>query len=609
MHLAWSTLWRVTEGQRTRYVFAWLALVASALVLYAVPLVTKATIDGVVAQDPAVRTAVTERVLDWMGGAAFVREHLWVPGLVLVGITALAGLFTHLRTRLSSGAAEAVARRLRDRLYDHLQRLPCATLDAKQSGDLIQRCTSDVESLRNFLAGQLIEIGRAVVMLVAPLPLMLALDWRMTLASVVVLPFIVLYSMTAFSRMRPAFEREEQAEGRMTTTITENLTGIRVVRAFARQSFEESKFEASSGEYRRRDMELFDLFARYWSTSDLLCFAQTVLAVGTGLWLLASDRISVGTFFWFITAIGMFLWPVRMLGRILAELGKALVAIGRIREVLDTPDELADEAPRSTQTDESAATAGAAVRFDRVTFGFANGAAVLRDVSFEIPAGRTLGIVGPSGAGKSTIVQLLLRLYDAKEGTISIDGRDIRSMERRTVRSMIGTVTQQPFLYSKTLRDNILISASNLRNDEESMRNAAAVASVHSSIEDFPQRYETLVGERGITLSGGQRQRVAIARSLVQEPRILVLDDALSAVDTHTEAEILRSFKARSAGHTTIIVAHRLSTLMHADLILVLDHGRIVQRGTHAELLAQPGMYRTLWEIQTRLDDVDEEVV
>ncbi|MDZ4754901.1 MAG: ABC transporter ATP-binding protein [Phycisphaerae bacterium] len=606
MPRALSTIWRVTEGHRVRYTMAWAALIASAAVLYAVPLVTLATLDGVLIDGGSKASHLSTQIVDWMGGPQFVRDHLWVPGVLLVIITAIAGVFTHLRTRLASGAAESVARRLRDRLYDHLQRLHCRTLDLKQSGDLLQRCTSDVETLRTFLSGQLIEIGRALVMLLAPIPLMLALDWRMTVASVVIVPLIVGFSWMYFRRMRPIFQLKEQEEGKMTTTITENLAGIRVVRAFARQEFEREKFAATSGEFRRQDMDLFKLFARFWATSDLLCFLQTIVAVGTGLWLLASDRLSIGTFFWFITAIGMFLWPVRMLGRILADLGKALVAIDRVREILDTPDEFAGE-PETVPT---LGTGGARIEFKHVTFGFTDATPVLNDVSFSIEPGTTLGIVGPSGSGKSTIVHLLLRLYEysgeSLRGSILIDGQELKTIPRRTMRGMIGTVMQQPFLYSKTLKENILISAAGHRNDESAMQSAAAVASVHNSIEEFPLKYETMVGERGITLSGGQRQRVAIARSLVQDPRILVLDDAFSAVDTHTEADILQSFRARDAHHTTIIVAHRLSTLMHADRIIVLDHGRITQSGTHEELLAQPGMYRTLWDIQTSLDDPDE---
>jgi ATP-binding cassette subfamily B protein len=604
MRRAISTIWTVSEGQRLRYGMAFAALIASAAVLYAVPMISQSMIDGVLLNDAERATPIARTIVRWLGGAEHIRANLWLPGVAMVVVTILAGFLTHLRTRFASGAAEAIARRLRDTMYDRLQRLHCRTLDQRPSGDLLQRCTSDVDTFRGFLAGQAIEIGRAIVMLIAPLPLMLWIDWRMTVASVVVLPVIVTFSLLYFNRMRPIFTAKEEAEGKMTTTITENLTGIRVVRAFARQEFEIAKFANTSGEFAAQDFLLYRKLATYWATSDLLCFLQSALAVGTGLWLLASDRISVGTFFFFISVIGLFIWPVRMMGRILADLGKALAAIDRIRDVLDTPDETASDA---TEPFAPAAEGGVAIEFRDVSFAFADGTPVLDGVSFSLPRGATLGIVGPSGAGKSTIVHLLLRLYDYERGSITIDGRELRTIPRSAMRSIVGTVMQQPFLYSKTLKENILISAAGHMNDEDAMRSAAAVASVHESIEEFPLKYETMLGERGITLSGGQRQRVAIARSLVQAPRLLILDDALSAVDTHTESEILRSFRSRDTRQTTLIVAHRLSTLMHADRIIVVEHGRVTQRGTHAELIATDGTYSTLWEIQTRTDDLDDD--
>jgi ATP-binding cassette, subfamily B, bacterial len=608
MKRAFATIWSLSKGRRVTVGLAFAALIGSAVTLYAVPMVSQAVIDGALLQDEARSTSITRAIMARLGSAEHVRAHLWQPALVIVAITALAGLLTHLKTRWVTGAAESITRELRDRMYDRLQRLHCRTLDQRPSGDLLQRCTSDVDTLRGFLAGQGIEIGRAVIMLLAPLPLMLSIDPRMTLASVVVLPAIVGFSLVYFMRLRPAFTAKEEAEGRMTTTITENLQGIRVVRAFARQEFERSKFDATSGAFAERDLELYRRLATFWAISDLLCFLQSAIAVSTGLWLLANDRISVGTFFFFISVIGLFIWPVRMMGRILADLGKAIAAIDRIREVLDLPDERDGDgteafAPRSDR--------GVSIAFRDVSFAFGDGAKVLDRISFEIPAGSTLGVVGPSGSGKSTVVHLLLRLYDYTEGSITVDGRELRTIPRQAMRSIVGTVMQQPFLYSKTLRENILISAAGPLDTEDAMRNAAAVASVHESIEGFPQRYDTMLGERGITLSGGQRQRVAIARSLVQAPRLLILDDALSAVDTHTEAEILRAFDRQretnpTSSQTSIIVAHRLSTLMHADRIVVLERGRVTQSGTHDELLAAEGTYRTLWEIQTDMRDDDE---
>ncbi|MDZ4830207.1 MAG: ABC transporter ATP-binding protein [Phycisphaerae bacterium] len=609
---ATATIWDLTKGHRLRYGTALGSLVAAVALGYLVPLVPQAVLDGVLVDGGTRASAFTRRMIDAMGGTEFLQTRLWIPGLVMVAIAAVTGICTHVRTRLAASASEAVAKGLRDRLYDHIQRLPCPTLDKRESGDLLQRCTSDVETVRAFFASQVVEIGRALLMLIVPIPFIILLDWRMAIASVAIVPIIIGFSLVFFRRMRPLFLAKEAAEGKMTSTITENLTGIRVVRAFARQEFEKSKFASTSGAFRDEDMRLFRLFATFWATSDLLCFLQQIIVVATGLWLLTQGSLLVGEYFYCITAVTMFIWPVRMMGRILADLGKALVAIERAREILDTPDEHVGEPTEPASVMAHAKNLGGAeIVFQNVVFGFSKlegTPPVLNGVSFRVPAGATLGLVGPSGAGKSTVAQLLLRLYDYTSGSITVDGRELRTIPRREIRGMIGTVMQQPFLYSKTLRENILISAAGHLNDEDAMCSAASIASVHESIEEFPQRYETQIGERGITLSGGQRQRVAIARSLVQDPRILLLDDALSAVDTHTESQILAGFHSREARHTTIIVAHRLSTLRHADIIVVLDRGRVIQQGTHDTLIAVPGMYRALWEIQTNLDDLDEPV-
>jgi len=594
-------IWDLTAGSRRRFAAGVACLVGSASCLYLVPLVPQVVFDGVIG-DVAKAPAMTQALVAWAGGPERLAGRLWIPGLAMVALTACAGLFLHLRTRFASGAAEDIARRLRDRLYDHLQRLPCRTLDGRESGDVIQRCTSDVDTLRNFLSGQVTEICRALLMLVVPIPLMAALDPRMTAVSVLLVPAIVAFGLVFFKRMRPIFLRKEEAEGRMTAVITENLTGIRVVRSFARQEFEIGKFDAASGRFRDEDMRLFSLFATFWSVSDLLCFLQQIAVVALGAWLLAGGSLEVGVFYYFLTVVTMFIWPVRMLGRLLAELGKATIAASRIRELLDLPEEYAADEPRVPPA--TRADGGVEIVFDRVSF--SHGATrVLDEVSFRVPAGATLGLVGPSGSGKSTIVALLLRMYEPDEGTIRLDGRDLRTIPRAEARSMVASVLQQPFLYSRPIRENILIAAGSRGEGDAGLLEATQVAHVHEAIAAFPEGYATVVGERGMTLSGGQRQRVAIARALVREPRILVLDDALSAVDTDTESSILGAFRRRDGHHTTIIVAHRLSSLLHADLIVTLDRGRVTQCGTHATLRDAPGLYRTLWEIQSRTEDGD----
>jgi ATP-binding cassette subfamily B protein len=370
-----------------------------------------------------------------------------------------------------------------------------------------------------------------------------------------------------------------------------------VVRAFARQDFEQQKFAERNATHRDLDYRLYELLAWFWSISDFLCMGQRALVVAAGGYWLILGELQVGTFYFFLAAVGMFIWPIRMMGRILTELGKAMVAIGRIGEIL------ANERERDPSELQVATRPMAGeILFDRVSFAHdGQDSRVLEDVSLRVRPGETLALLGPSGSGKSTIVNLLLRLYDPDAGRIEIDGTDIRSLARKTVRSRVAVVMQEPFLYSKTVRENIRLGRSSARDEE--IAEAASTACVHDSILEFDQGYDTLVGERGVTLSGGQRQRVALARALLDQPSIMILDDAMSAVDTGTETLILDALRERKGRHTTLVIAHRLSTLMHADRVLVLDHGRVIQEGTHESLLAEEGLYRRLWSIQSELEE------
>ncbi|MFM2163662.1 MAG: hypothetical protein RL325_99 [Planctomycetota bacterium] len=594
-------VWRFSAGERAPFLGAVAALFGSAAALYAVPLVPQSVFDAVFG-DAAAASALSLEIVAWLGGRDALREGMWRAAAAMVALAAVAGVGVHLKTRFAAGAAERIARRMRDRMYDHVQRLPAATLDQIPSGDIVQRCTSDIESMRNWLANQAPEIGRSVLMLLIPLPVMAALDWRMALASIVCIPAMLVFTAVYFKRMGPSFGAKEAAEARMTANVQENLTGIRTVRAFGRADHENARFAGTSGAFRDSDARLFRHFANFWSSSDLLCFAQQVIVVALGAWLLARGSLELGAYFYFITVVGMFIWPVRMLGRMTVESGKALAAVARLDEILAKPEER-DLDPAAADAIALAPTGpGLAVRFDRVHFAYRGGPKVLDGVSFELAPGQTLGLVGPSGAGKTTIVQLLLRFHEPDSGSISVDGAPLARVPRASIRSLSGTVLQQPFLYSKRLRENIVAGMHGAAAGDDSVMEASRTACIHESILGFPEGYGTMVGEKGLTLSGGQRQRVAIARALVREPRLLVLDDALSAVDTHTETSILGSLRARRTPQTRIVVAHRLSAVVDADLILVLEAGRVTQRGTHAELVAQPGLYRTLWEIQNLSD-------
>ena len=500
---------------------------------------------------------------------------------------------------------------LRNRLYDHIQHLPCTYHDTADTGDLLQRCTSDIETFRAFLAVQGTEIGRASIAVLVVFPYMLWVDLWLALIAMAIVPVVLTFAIVFFVKVRNTFQKCDEAEAIMTTRLQENLTGIRVVRAFARQDYECEKFADDNALFRDRRFRLIRIMAVYWSCSNFICTCQIGLVLLTGAYMIRGGSadaggLTVGGLVAMMFYMRMFLWPIRHLGRVLGEAGKAVVAMGRLGEILDQPREELhgsdQEHPESLEG-----------RIEISNLSFHHGEVqVLDGVSVSVEPGQTLAILGPSGSGKSTLVNLLLSFYDYDpgdlvNGSIRLDGRELSGMDQKFVRSQIGVVMQEPFLYSRSVRDNIRIGHG--RAAEEEIVSAAASSCVHESIEDFDKGYDTLVGERGVTLSGGQRQRLALARAILRNPPILILDDALSAVDTETEQMILRALRNRHGRSTTLVIAHRLSTLMNADRIIVIEHGRIVQEGTHKSLVNMDGMYKRLWQVQNQLaDDLRQEL-
>lgn len=608
------------RGQRTLYLAAIGLLIVAVAVDYIGPAIIQAAIDllGAAPGGPVVgREELPVRALRALGVTPGKPETFFIPALLVALVAIVSGALMFIKSVWIGKASEGIIRSLRNRLYDRLQHVPLSFHDKHQTGDLVQRCTSDVDTLRNFYSSQIVELARALMLLAIGVPLLFYYDWRMALASVAVLPVIVGFSLFFFSRVKGRFKQSDDAEGFMSATLQENLTGIRVVRAFNRQAYEIQRFEEKNNTHRKLDWGMYKLMAAFWSSSDLLCFTQILLVLGYGVYSVSHGRIRIGEFLLFVQVVWRFLWPVREMGRILTELGKAVVSVGRVYEIASHDTE-SDPDP---EPEPEAAVNLAAPRSDtlpplsgqieirNLTFSHAD-KAILSNINLTVEPGKTLALLGPSGAGKSSLVALLLRFYDYTEGSIRLDGHELRDLPRKFVRSQFGVVMQEPFLFSKTIRDNIRLGRiDDLQIPNTDITAAAQQSAVHESIEGFEKKYDTLLGERGVTLSGGQRQRVAIARALLRNSPILILDDALSAVDTHTEANILQALRTRSGRQTTLLIAHRLSTLMHADQIAVLEAGRITQLGTHAELVSQPGLYQRLWNIQTALEeDLREEL-
>lgn len=583
--------------QKLKYLMAILFIIVAACFSFTTPLIVRFTVDSVLGGKPVSLPYGWAGALNRWQAASFVRERLWLAALAIILASSLGHAFTYLRGKLSAQVSEEFARRLRNSLYDHIQRLPYVWHSKVQTGDIIQRCTSDVDTVRRFIGLQLVQLGRGVFMALLILPIMLALDKRMTLFSTFVVPVIFAYAYVFFRQVRKRFQAADEAEGYMTAVLEESLNGIRVVRAFAREDFEIGRFNGAADDYRAKCRKLITVLAWYWASSDALCLLQIAAVFILGVGLSIRGEISLGTLLAFSTYIGMLLWPIREMGRILTDLGRALVSVKRLREIMETPVE---EMAGPSRIPEGTRLQGK-IEFQKLNFAYDPEHPILRDIDLTVEAGETVAILGATGAGKSTLTNLVPRLFDGYEGRILIDGKDLSGYDRQELRRQIGIVLQEPFLYSRSLAENIGIAIGDC--PLEKVEKAAREAALHDAISEFPEGYGTVIGERGITLSGGQRQRCAIARALIGDPAILILDDALSAVDSETEQEIQRNLLDRKGRATTLIITHRLTGVALADRIVVLEHGRVAQIGSHQELISVPGAYQRIWNIQHQLEE------
>jgi ATP-binding cassette, subfamily B, bacterial len=587
-------LWKFTAGRRWAIALSVLCLGGAVALPALSSVVVAAAIDGVLLgktdANPAVFAALTA-----LGVTANEPHSLWIAG-VLLAVLAIATLaLLYAKGHLLTSACEGLIRELRERVYAHIHHLPVAFFDKHATGDLVQRCTTDVETTRQFYLNQSVEIARAVLLLLIVLPLMFYYHWQLALLACALLPVITAYTLVFFRKAHATFKAVDEADGAMTAVLQENLTGIRVVRAFARQDFEAARFDTKNTAHRNLNEVFYKLLAFFWGISDLLCFIQELLVLVVGVYMVITGNLTVGTLVMFMLLVRQYLWPVRHSGRVVTDLGKAMVAVGRIDEILAHPTESEPIAPAPLPQHIQGR-----IDIDNLTLTL-GGKTILQELSLTVEPGQTVALLGPSGAGKSSLINVLLRFYDYQHGSVKLDGVEINSARRDEVRKHFGVVMQEPFLFSKSLTENLRLGRPDAAADEVEL--VSRHAAVHDSIEGFEQKYNTIVGERGVTLSGGQRQRVALARALLRDAPILVLDDALSAVDTHTESLILDALRTRRHRQTTLLIAHRLSTVQHADVIIVMEHGRITQRGTHESLIGTPGLYQRLWNIQSALEE------
>lgn len=562
-----------------------------------IPQVIRISVDGVLGSD-------LSKIPEWV--KAFLSEEtirenpgkmLTIAALAVILLAAINIAANYYSKVFAAKGSESFVKGMRDQLYDHIQKLPYSWHVKNQTGDIIQRCTSDVDVVRNFVTNQLMEVFRIIFLIVFYMVIMFSMNVKISLIAVSFFPIVILYSGYFFSKIAQHFQEADEAEGILSSVVQENLTGVRVVRAFGRESFERKRFDEKNERFAGLWIYLGKFLSLYWSIGDLITGIQILTVICMGVLFTVDGNLTVGEFIAFVSYNSSMAWPVRSLGRIISEMSKAGVSIDRIAYILDEKEE--DDRLGVTKP-----AINKDIVFDKVNFKYEEGAAVLKDVSFTVPAGKTFAILGNTGSGKSTLVHLLNRLYDLPDGCgkITIGGVDIRDIDRQYLRSQIGMVLQEPFLYSGSIKENVGITKESSAFDD--IREACEIACVDSAIDSFTDGYETIVGERGVTLSGGQKQRVAIARMLVEHTPVMIFDDSLSAVDAQTDAMIREALKKRMAGTTVILIAHRITTLMQADCIMVLEDGAVAEMGSHEQLMEHHGIYRRIYDIQmnTQLD-------
>lgn len=579
----------------THFLWAFIATIMMVIIGFLTPLLLSEIVDSILGSEPFTMPDFLMNPINALGGRDFLRQNLWIPALALILMNVVNGVFTFIKGRSSAIASENIARKLRNDLYCHLQHLPFAYHVKAQAGELIQRCTSDVDTIRRFLAVQVMEVVNTVLMVVIAMGILLPRSVPITLYSLILVPPLFCFATWFFKMVHKSFEVADEADGVLNAVLQENLSGVRVVRAFGQQEREVEKFDRVNNDLRKKNLRLNELLAIYWGGGDAISMTQTLLTLVVCIIYACNGWITVGTLIVFTSTLGMLLFPIRQLGRTLSDAGKAMVSMKRVQAILH--EEAEPDEPNALKPD-----LHGDIVFDHVSFAYPDdNVPVLRDVSFTIPAGKTAAVLGGTGSGKSTMMYLLQRLYTPTGGKITIGGVDIQQIDRKYLRAHVGLILQEPFLYSKSIRENVGITAP--EQEAERIEHAADIASASGFIAKADKGWETVVGERGVTLSGGQKQRIAIARTLLKDNNILIFDDSLSAVDTETDAQIRAALRHEQKDVTTLIISHRVTTLSQADLILVLENGQITQQGTHAELCSQPGLYQRINSIQNALEE------
>lgn len=591
-------LWQFLKGAKRFFLVTILAAGLTTLADMLQPQIIRAAVDCAIRGEEGDFPAFIMDLVNRIGGFAYLGKHMWIMALAVIIVAAFQVIFQFLFRVFNTKAAETLVKTMRDQLFSHIARLPFSWHMGNRTGDIIQRCTSDIETTKNFLSEQLTSIFRIVLLLILSISFMVSMHPVLTVLALIPTPFIILYSFHFHKKIHDGFMECDENEGKLSAMAQENLTGVRVVRAFGRERAEIDKFQKQNDHYTSLWERMAKVMSQFWSVSDIFSCAQVLLVVAFGAYFCIRGALSEGEYIAFIAYNAQMVWPIRMLGRMISEMSKAGVSIDRVAYIMQSPAEQDD--PDATQ-----APMDRDICFEHVRFGYENAPEILHDIHFTVKAGTTLGILGGTGSGKSTLMLLLDKLYLLGEdsGRITIGGTDIRKIQTEHLRRNIGMVLQEPYLFSRSIAQNIGIASPEM--DMQAVRSAAKAAALDETITSFAAGYETMVGERGVTLSGGQKQRTAIARMLMNDTPIMIFDDSLSAVDTETDAKIRKAIAQRFGKSTVILISHRITTLSAADKIIVLDGGRIAEEGTHEQLKSAGGIYQKIYETQSGLQEVN----
>lgn len=589
-------MWEMLKGYRALYLSFFVLQLITVILMILSAFSAKILSDAISGDiyNPDKLGIVGTWIVNLYGGADFLANNMWMFAVIYVSIAVIGGILSFARVMLRANMSAGVGKNTQLRLFYHVERLPYSFLKKCKSGDIIQTCTRDESVLRKFIISETMTITYTFDIVILSFLILLSLSWKLALTSMVLMPILFIYSFFIIKEVRKRYRVTDDSEGLMTSKIEENLGAVRIVKAYNNERYEIDDFEKYLTDYKKKYKHWRKLSAFFFSSSDIFVFSQILITFLFGIYLAVTGEISIGTFIVATTFSSMMVWPLRDVATILSDAARAMVSIDRMNLILNEPMEDITNGDRPDIKGE--------VEFSNVSFKYDDGTTnVLNGVSFKVEPGQTIAIMGKTGSGKSTISHLLTRLYDVTVGEIKIDGENINAMAKEYLRQNVSCVLQEPFLFSKTIMNNIKIAYQ--AASEEKIYEAAKIAAIDEDIKAFKEGYNTPVGENGVTLSGGQKQRVAIARSLISSAPILVFDDSLSAVDTETDIKIRTALTKRSNNKklTTIIITHRVATAFDADKIIVLDEGKVVQEGKHEELIKEDGLYKRIFDIQTRM--------